>query len=85
MKIKYRRLFALTINFLFLLLCLDGCGRPGSGVSQPVPHKLTFFAMDTAMTVTAYDPGDEPGKDPSSAKDPPTDDTLALARDKCPA
>ena len=44
-----------------LILCLSGCSKfsvPGntgaSGSNSSSPHKTTFFAMDTAMSITAY-------------------------------
>ncbi len=55
-----------TMRMIFciaLFLCLTGCskysipgstGTGGSNGSAPQKHKISFFAMDTAMSITAY-------------------------------
>ncbi|MCR5323954.1 MAG: FAD:protein FMN transferase [Lachnospiraceae bacterium] len=37
-----------------LIIFLTGCTNTGMGSQTVQPHKVTFFAMDTAMTITAY-------------------------------
>ena len=81
MRMFSRRSCAFTICFMLLLLCTGGCGSPNSDTSGPVPHKITFFAMDTAMTITAYDPVSGSDKNASSADILNTDDILISARD----
>ena len=85
MKMIYKRrsaLSALLVCLLCLSVSLCGCSMD-AGQTAAAPHKITFFAMDTAMTLTAYDPAgstQNAGSD-QSAKTADTDDILASAKD----
>ena len=57
-KSVLKRLSAYGLAVLLCLVCLTACGQgAGKNEAEKSPHKLTFFAMDTVMSFTAY--GDE--------------------------
>ena len=46
--------FAVLPLSLLIIILSSSCTRVANDTSVANPHKLTFFAMDTAMSITAY-------------------------------
>ena len=67
MNSRRRHYLCLMLIYIACMLSFCGCsGSPVNNIIDNAPHRITFFAMDTAMKITAYEPVTEHGSNSSS-------------------